>query len=134
MELIYCLNDLQVEHLHQLYLSSWWAKDRSLEETRCCVAGSQICIGLTDATGYLIGFARVVTDYTFKALIFDVIVDESYQGQGYGQQIMEAICNHSDLERVKHFELYCLPEMASFYEPFGFTDKVGNISLMRRTK
>ena len=52
----------------------WWTRSRSLEETKQCVLGSQICIGITSEADNLVGFVRVLTDFTFKALIFDVIV------------------------------------------------------------
>ncbi len=41
-----------------------------------------LIIACCDMQDRVIGFARVLTDYTFKALIFDVIVDESDRGQG----------------------------------------------------
>lgn len=36
-------------------------------------------------TGRLVAFACILTDYVYGALIFDVIVDPSYRGQGVGQ-------------------------------------------------
>lgn len=82
----------------------------------------------------LIGFARVLTDYTIKALIFDVIIDREYRGYGLGKQIMETILQHGQLQGVQQFELYCLPEMEAFYESkFGFSSNVGGITLMRKT-
>jgi len=35
------------------------------------------------------------------------------------------------LSRVKHFELYCLPELEPFYESFGFSTEAGGVRLMR---
>ncbi len=60
--------------LHHLYQGEWWTKRRSIEATRRVVHGSQICLGLETHAGELVGFARVLTDFTFKAFIFDVIV------------------------------------------------------------
>jgi hypothetical protein len=40
--------------------------------------------------------------------------------------------SHPDLREVKHFELYCLPELRPFYEKWGFEADVGGIDLMRR--
>jgi hypothetical protein len=45
---------------------------------------------------------------------------------------MERLVSHPDLARVKHFELYCLPELIPFYERWGFSTEVGEIVLMRR--
>lgn len=131
MQIVYTLTDDQIQDLHQLYQQEWWTEKRLLEETRACVQGSQICIGIVDENKKLIGFARVLTDYTFKALIFDVIVCESSKGLKLGHRLMELIRGHRELSNVKHFELYCLPEMFEFYRRYGFSEDVGDIKLMR---
>ena len=74
MKIIYQLNRDHIKQLSDLYQNEWWSKGRTLEETKICVDSSQICIGLIDEQGNLSGFARVLTDFVFKALIFDVIV------------------------------------------------------------
>ncbi|MCB1851156.1 MAG: GNAT family N-acetyltransferase [Gammaproteobacteria bacterium] len=131
MDVIYQLNERQISELHQLYQREWWTKDRSLAATKNCVAGSQINIGIVDNNGTLLAYARVLTDYTFKALIFDVIVSPEQRGSGLGSRLITLIKHHPALSRVIHFELYCLPEMFGFYARHGFSDDVGNIKLMR---
>ena len=131
MEFIYEFDEGQIKDLHTLYQREWWTKGRSLIDTKACVEGSQICIGVVDASGHLQGFARVLTDYTFKALIFDLIVSERQRGTGLGDKLMGLIMNHEQLRHVKHFELYCLPELYAFYENYGFSPDVGDIKLMR---
>ncbi len=132
MQIIDELNKKQIEELHQLYQKEWWANERSIEETKACVEGSQICVGVVDSSGKLLGFARVLTDYIFKALIFDVIVSEDYRDTGISNKIMDAIKYHKKLEGVQHFELYCLPEMFHFYEKHGFSTDLVEMRLMRR--
>ena len=132
MRIVHELDETLIAQLHAFFLREWWTEDRSLEETRCCVEGSQVCIGLTDDAGNLIGFVRVITDYTFKALIFDVIVAEAHRGTGLGDRLIELVLEHLDLANVKHFELYCRPEIAPFYARHGFTAEVGGVRLMRR--
>lgn len=134
MEVIYVLNNGQIRELHALYQNEWWTKGRTISETESCVKGSQICVGLVDDQGTLQGFARVLTDYTFKALIFDLIVSKKYRNKGLGNKLMSLIKNHQELQNVKHFELYCLPEMFVFYEKHGFSSDVGKIKLMRLVK
>jgi len=38
---------------------------------------------------------------------------------------------HPELSGVRHFELYCLPELVSFYQRHGFSSDVGGIQLLR---
>jgi len=131
MKVIYELNNKHIEQLHQLYQNEWWAKGRTLEATHRCVANSQLCIALVDSQDNLIGFARVLTDFTFKALIFDVIVCENQRGKGLGNKLMSLVRSHEELSEVPHFELYCLPGMNDFYAKQGFTTDIGHIPLMR---
>ncbi len=133
MNVIYRLTENHIAQLHALYQQEWWTNSRTLAETRKCVAGSQICLGLTDTNDELAGFARVLTDYTFKALIFDVIVRKDHRKTGLGDKLMSLIKSHESLKTVKHFELYCLPEMFGFYTKHGFTTNTGEIRLMRFT-
>jgi len=133
MTIIYKFSDEHIKQLHQLYKEVWWAKDRSLDDTTNCVRGSQICIGILDNDDKLIGFTRVISDFIYKAIIFDVIVNDDHRGNGLGQKLMSLVNSHEKLQKVKHFELYCLPEMESFYANFGFSTEVGGIKLMRST-
>lgn len=130
--IIYQLDEQHLQQLHELYQNEWWTKGRSLEATRKCISHSQIRIGILNNSGDLIGFARVLTDFTFKALIFDVIVAPAYRDQGLGDKLVSLILNHEQLREVRSFELYCLPELMPFYVRHGFSDEVGAIKLMRR--
>jgi predicted GNAT family N-acyltransferase len=131
MNVIDTLTETHVAQLSELYQQEWWAKGRTLEETKNCVAGSQICVGLVGANNELVGFARVLTDFTFKALIFDVIVRKDHRKAGLGDRLLSLIKSHEKLQDVKHFELYCLPEMHGFYARHGFSTDTGDIRLMR---
>lgn len=133
MDIIYTLSEHHVAQLHQLYQHEWWAKGRTLDETRRCAAGSQICIGLVDTNNDLAGFTRVLTDYTFKALIFDVIVRKDQRGTRLGDTLISLVKEHEKLQDVKHFELYCKPDMYDFYTRHGFSINVGDIRIMRLT-
>jgi hypothetical protein len=126
------LSDRHLAQLHELYQSEWWSKGRSLEATRSGVRGSQVVIAMVNENDELVAFARVLTDYTFKALIFDVIVAESVRSLGLGRKLMNLVTGHESLQGVRQFELYCLPELVEFYISHGFSTEVGDIRLMRR--
>jgi predicted GNAT family N-acyltransferase len=132
MNVIHELNEKHILQLCDLYQLEWWSKGRTLDETRQCVAGSQICIGLVDGNNDLAGFTRVLTDFTFKALIFDVIVRSSERGKGLGDQLISHLKSHQQLQGIKHFELYCMPDMLDFYGRHGFSTDVGEMRLMRQ--
>lgn len=130
LQVTYQLSPAHIEQLHQLYQQEWWSRGRSLTDTRECVHNSQLVIGVVD-NKQLVGFARVLTDQIFKAMIFDVIVERERRQQGLGALLMTSIKQHPLLSKVKHFELYCLPELIPFYEANGFSLEEGGLHHMR---
>jgi N-acetylglutamate synthase-like GNAT family acetyltransferase len=68
----------------------------------------------------LIGFGRVLTDYVYRASIWDVIVHPQYQGQDIGTEIVQRILHHPRLKQVELFWL-CTRDKQSFYEKLGFS-------------
>jgi GNAT superfamily N-acetyltransferase len=130
--LVHELDEGLVVQLHSLYRGEWWSRDRMLDDTRRCVAGSQLCFALLNDADRLVAFARVLTDFVFKAFIFDVIVAADHRARGLGDAIMQNVLQHERLRHVRHFELYCLPEMIPYYRRLGFSEEVGAVRLMRR--
>ncbi|MCB0221882.1 MAG: GNAT family N-acetyltransferase [Chrysiogenetes bacterium] len=131
MELLETLSEALADQLHVLYQNEWWSAGRTREETARVLEGSDLTLGLVQE-GTLVGFARVLTDGVFKALIFDVMVAPEQRGSDLGRRLIDEIISHPKLSGVKHFELYCRPRMVPFYEKWGFTSNLGEIRLMRR--
>jgi GNAT superfamily N-acetyltransferase len=132
IELIEQLTDAQIDDLRCLYEREWWTQGRSETQVRGLIENSDITVAFCEAQSRrLVAFARVLTDFRIKALIFDVIVDNEYRGQGLGKRLFDAVVAHPALQTVQHLELYCLPELVPFYERWGFTDSLGGLRLMR---
>jgi GNAT superfamily N-acetyltransferase len=81
----------------------------------------------------LVAFSRVITDYVYKALILDVIGAPEFRNRNLGRRLMDAVCEYPPLTAVRHFELFCLPELIPFYQKWGFTDEVNGLRLLRKT-
>jgi predicted GNAT family N-acyltransferase len=133
-EMISHLTGTQIEELHTLYQSEWWTKGRQLDDVCRMLEHSDIIIAFCEAdTKRLVAFTRVLTDGVYKALVFDVIVAAPYRGAGLGGQLLDAVVNHPDLKSVRHIELYCHPDLVTFYEKWGFTAELGALRFMRLT-
>lgn len=126
------LSQKQRQELVELYQSEFWCHDRVLSEVEEMLDNTDIIIGLVNEQDSLVGFVRILTDYVYKASIYDLIVKNTYRGYNLGKLLMDEIVNHPKLQRVRHFDLHCLPEMTRFYEKWGFSTELGKILAMRR--
>ena len=127
------MSERHVNELHILYQSEWWTRGRTLDDVKTMLESSNRIFALCDTSnGRLVAFARVLTDGVFKAFIFDVIVAADVRNEGLGRRLIEAIADCPDLKDVRHFELYCLPELVPFYQKMGFFTDVSGVCLMRK--
>ena len=129
------LSEAQVEQLHSLYQGEWWTAGRSFADVRTILEYSDFVFGIAaPGSAQLLAFARVLTDRVYKALVLDVIVHPEHRSAGLGSYLMAHILAHPILSKVRHIELYCLPEREEFYRRQGFTSELGELLLMRRSK
>ncbi|MBW4503453.1 MAG: GNAT family N-acetyltransferase [Scytonema hyalinum WJT4-NPBG1] len=126
------LTENQISELLELYKSEFWSYKRSREDVVKMLAASDIIVGLVDESERLIGFTRVLTDFVYRATIYDVIVKPTHRKMGLGAKLINTVINHPELASVEQIALYCLPEMIPFYERWGFSANVGEIRLMYR--
>lgn len=113
--------DIDPAQLSRLYAQAPWAVGRTAEDVRDMLAHTDLLVSVWDGPR-LVGFGRVLTDYVYRASIWDVIVDKEYQGQDIGTQIMHRILQHPELKRVELFWL-CTRDKQAFYEKLGFSAK-----------
>ena len=128
------IDDSQLPQLQELFRTAWWMASRTEAETTRVLQHSDLVFAVVHSSSrQVLGFARVLTDYTHIALVLDVVVDPGHQGAGYGAVLMDAITQHPSLENVRSLELVCQPDLVPFYRRWNFTDEVGRSLLMRRT-
>lgn len=99
-----------------LYINEFWSQNRTRQDVTKMLVASDIIIGLVDECDRLIGFLRVLTDFVYKAFIFDVIVKPTHRNQSLGKKFLDSVVHHPQLESVEYLGLYCLSEMIPLYE------------------
>lgn len=67
-----------------------------------------------------IGMGRVVGDGGLNFESVDLAVDPTYQGQGWGRKIMEAIMAYLEKEAPQGCYISLIAHVPKFYEQFGF--------------
>ncbi|WP_424690989.1 GNAT family N-acetyltransferase [Erwinia sp.] len=68
--------------------------------------------------GKLMATAHAISDMTYASYLSDVIVDDSFQGKGYGGQLMAAIME--SLAPCGKVFIYSMPDKISFYKKLGY--------------
>ena len=102
-----------------LFEQAPWARGRTVADVTRVVRQTDLFITAWDERR-LIGCGRVLTDYVYRASIWDVIVDAAYQGRDVGSEIVLRILRHPALRRVELFWL-CTRDRQAFYETLGFS-------------
>ena len=123
--------DLSPEQLLKLFHQAPWAKGRTLEEASEMLRHTEIAVCAWDGD-HLVGFGRVLTDFVYRAAIWDVIVDKGYQKQGIGTEIIQRILNHPRLKKVELFWL--CTRRPGFYQKLGFSSKEQTGMVWSRSK
>lgn len=111
---------LQPEQVLTLFQQAPWAKGRTLEDTREMLRHTDVMVCAWDGD-QLVGFGRVLTDFVYRATLWDVVVDKAYQRQGIGTEIVQRILHHPKLKKVELFWL--CTRRPGFYERLGFSAK-----------
>jgi ribosomal protein S18 acetylase RimI-like enzyme len=109
---------------------SYWGKGRTIEAVQRTIENS-LCFGIYDGDEHLVGFARVVTDYTIFAHVMDVFVHEDHRGRGLGKMLMDFMVNYPDLEPLRFWRLDT-DDAHGLYRKFGFQEPKFPEKLMER--
>ena len=108
----------------------WWA-DRDEAAVEAALRNTPLALGLRgdgevagDGAGDggsadLVASARVLTDFTFYARIYDVVVRAERRGEGVGRELMRGVVDHPALADVNPV-LVCREGLVPFYESVGF--------------
>lgn len=100
----------------RLYAQQGWWPERTTDQVARVLAG-QPAVGAWE-DGELIGFARAVTDGTFRAYLEDVLVAEEHRRRGIGRALVDAM--RAELDGVALVSLFCGPSLVPFYEEAGY--------------
>ena len=114
-----------------LDLNTSWAKGRDENQLKTMLANSDVVITLWNCKK-LIGFGRATSDYSFRAVLWDIVVTDELQGYGYGKIIVKALLNSKAIKKAK--KIYLMTTTSSdFYQQLGFKIvKTQNLMLLEK--
>ena len=116
--------------LQGLYAKAWWTAGRIPEGIRSVLRHSDLIATAWDGPR-LAGFARVSTDFAYRAVLWDVIVDPVHQRRGLGTRLVRAIIDDPRLRGVESFWLFTTDKQP-FYRRVGFKGYPRNVLVWRR--
>lgn len=97
---------------------SGWSDGIPLEKVKKSIINS-LNFGIYDGQK-LIGYARVISDFSTIAYLGDVFILTEYRGLGLSKWLMETIMGHKELQGLRRWIL--LTNTAEWlYEKYGFT-------------
>ena len=110
---------IEPEQLQMLFRQTGWADDRSPGGIQKMLDATYVVLGAWEG-GRLIGFVRAITDGIYRALIDDLVVEESRRGRGIGSELMKRLIERLREMEIEEVFLRCGGDVVPFYQRHGF--------------
>ncbi len=119
---------LNIESVIALLKQTYWASERTEEAIIKSIENS-ICYGVYESDD-LVGFGRVVTDYSTVFWICDIIIDENYRGKNLGKKIVEKIMATKEFDGL--LGILATKDAHGLYEQYGFVKEPEKFMMKKR--
>ena len=112
-----------------LHRNAFWAKDRTINDLRKCLAKSDVIISIW-SNNKPVGFGRALSDGVYRGVLWDIVIDQNHQGRGYGKMIVKNILESKQIKHTKKVYLMTTNKKI-FYSQVDFKE-VSSQSLLVR--
>ncbi|XP_004490320.1 GCN5-related N-acetyltransferase 1, chloroplastic [Cicer arietinum] len=111
---------LNLEALNKVFVAVGFPR-RDPEKIRVALEHTDSMVWVEQRkTQRAVAFARATGDGVFNAIIWDVVVDPSFQGIGLGKAVVERLVGDLLGRGISNIALYSEPRVLGFYRPLGF--------------
>ena len=109
--------------------NTFWAKNRTLNDLKKCLSNSDVIISIW-SDGEIVGFGRALSDGVYRGVLWDIIIDENHQGNGYGKLIVKSLLNSKKIKNTKKIYLMTTNKKI-FYSQIDFKEVTTQNLLIR---
>ena len=123
-KIVYCEKLPGHADYHQLFETTGWnqAYRADADELYAAISSSWYVMSAYDNDD-LVGFGRVISDGVLYALICDLIVQPSCQGQGIGGTLLNRLVARCRTQQIRVIWLFSAKGKSAFYKNFGFSER-----------
>ena len=108
-----------IKQLQKLFEThAFWASNRNPRVIKKLLAHSSVVVTIW-LDQRLIGFGRATSDSICRAVLWDIVVEESLQGKGIGRMVVDSLVNSSTIKNVEKVYLMTTNSQ-EFYTQVGF--------------
>jgi GNAT superfamily N-acetyltransferase len=124
MEIRYTNTTPDRQEYFELFESTGWNREYALSEDALMKSlAKSWCMVSAYEGSRLVGFGRALGDGILHALIVDLIVLPSHQGQGIGCAILAKLVGRCQEAGIRDVQLFCARGKAGFYQQCGFVER-----------
>ena len=100
--------------------NTFWAKNRTIRDLKKCLANSDVIVSLW-VSDEIVGFGRALTDGIYRGVLWDIVIDQNYQGKGFGKLIVQSLLSSKKIKNTKKIYLMTTNKKL-FYSQLDFKE------------
>ena len=109
--------------------NTFWAKNRKINDLKKCLAKSDVIVSLW-VGNEIVGFGRALTDGIYRGVLWDIVIDQNYQGKGFGKLIVKSLLSSKKIKNTKKLYLMTTNKKL-FYSQLDFKEVTSQSLLIR---
>ena len=109
--------------------NAFWAKNRTINDLKKCLANSDVIVSLW-VGNEIVGFGRALSDGIYRGVLWDIVIDQDYQGKGFGKLIVKNLLFSKKIKNAKKIYLMTTNKKL-FYSQLDFKEVTSQNLLIR---
>jgi GNAT superfamily N-acetyltransferase len=120
---------LKAIEIQDLYRFTHWGRSRSLDQIERMLDATDLCFSIRYEVK-LVAFCRMLTDFIFRASVWDILVHPDHRGRGVGSRLMSYALSHPAVREIPVITSFA-SDLTPFLERCGFENSEGLMVLQR---